>query len=88
MKELEVNMTDKENKRYKTVLKWFEEYGLKVTKKSDSSANWHETMIIDTKGIQRKFEITNNHIWYIKHDRISFGKTKKELYYNLEKRGF
>lgn len=74
--------------RYKTVLRWFEEYGFKIVSKDESAGYWHETIIIDTKGKQRKFEITNNHIWYIPYDRVSFGKTKTELYKNLKQRGF
>ena len=70
--------------RYETVLNWFREYGLQIVKKSDSSINWHETIVKDNNGINRMFEITNNHIWYIgRNDRKSLGKTKTELYLNL-----
>lgn len=71
--------------RYDTVLRWLEEYGFKIIKKDNSIASWHETLVKDKKGKIRKFEITNNNIWYIKKDRISFGKTKTELYLNLNK---
>ena len=78
------------NKRYETVLKWFREYGFTIIKENNSTAYWCETEMIDKKGNKRIFEITNNHIWFMsKHKgRTSFGKTKTELYYNLEKRGW
>ena len=72
--------------RYETVLRWFEEYGWKVIKKSKyGSADWHETIIENKKGVQRTFEITNNHIWLIRGGRTSLGKTKTELYMNLKR---
>ena len=71
--------------RYETVLRWFKEYGFTIIKTNDSSAFWHETLMKDKKGKIRRFEITNNNIWYMKNDRISFGKTKTELFYNLDK---
>ena len=71
--------------RYKTVLRWFEEYGFKITKTDDSWASWHRTIMRDANGKKRVFEITNNNIWYMKDGRISFGKTKTELFYNLDK---
>lgn len=71
--------------RYHTVLRWFKEYGFEIIKTNDSSVYWHETVVKDKNGKKRKFEITNNNIWYIKNDRTSFGKTKTELYYNLNK---
>ena len=70
-------------KRYETVLKWFEEYGYTVIKKDTNM--WHRTVFKDKEGKRREFEITNNNIWYMKNWRISFGKTKTELYYNLDK---
>ena len=73
------------NKRYETVLKWFEEYGWKVIKTSDSFADWHETIIENKKGVRITFEITNNHIWLIRGNRTSLGKTKTELYINLKR---
>lgn len=73
------------NKRYETVLRWFEEYGFKIVKKNSSTAYWCETIMKDTKGKTRVFEITNNNIWYMKNGRTSFGKTKTELYYNLDR---
>lgn len=72
--------------RYEIVLRWFVEYGFTIIKKDYSSISWRETIMKDLNGKIRKFEITNNHIWYIKNDRTSFGKTKKELYLNLDKR--
>lgn len=72
--------------RYETVLKWFEEYGFTIIKKNNSSVYWHETIMKDLNGKQKKFEITNNNIWYIKNGRTSFGKTKTELFYNLNRR--
>ena len=71
--------------RYKTVLRWFEEYGFKITKTDDSWASWHETLMKDSNGKTRRFQITNNNIWYMKNGRTSFGKTKTELFYNLDK---
>ena len=71
--------------RYHTVLRWFEEYGFEIVETNDSSTFWHETIVKDKNGKKRKFEITNNNIWYIKNNRTSFGKTKTELYYNLNK---
>lgn len=71
--------------RYDMVLNWFKEYGFEVIKRSDSVSSWHRTIFKDKKGKIRIFEITNNNIWYIKRDRTSFGKTKTELYYNLDK---
>lgn len=73
------------NKRYETVLRWFEEYGWKIIKTNDSSAYWHETIIENKKGVRRTFEITNNHIWLIRGGRTSLGKTKTELYMNLKR---
>lgn len=70
--------------RYETVLRWFKEYGFTIIEKDKSL--WHETIMKDLDGKIRKFEITNNHIWYMKNDRTSFGKTKTELFYNLDKR--
>lgn len=72
-------------KRYETVLRWFEEYGFQIVKKGDSIACWHETIMKDLKGKTRVFQITNNNIWYMKNGRIPLGKTKTELYYNLDK---
>ena len=71
------------NKRYETVLRWFEEYGFTIIKKDGGL--WHETIMKDRNGKTRKFEITNNNIWYMKNDRTSFGKTKTELYMNLKR---
>lgn len=71
--------------RYKTVLRWFEEYGFTIVKRNDSSAYWHRTIMKDLNGKKREFEITNNNIWYMKNGRTSFGKTKTELFYNLDK---
>lgn len=71
--------------RYHTVLRWFKEYGFEIIKTNDSSVYWHETVVKDKNGKKRKFEITNNNIWYIKNDRTSFGKTKTELFNNLNK---
>lgn len=76
------------NKRYQTVLNWFKEYGFKIVKENNSSAYWCNTIMKDRNNKTRIFEITNNNIWYMKDGRISFGKTKTELYYNLEKRGW
>ena len=76
------------NKRYETVLKWFREYGFTITKENDSTAFWCRTEMKDRNGKKRIFEITNNNIWYMKNGRITFGKTKTELYYQLEKRGW
>lgn len=73
------------NKRYETVLKWFEDYGFKIVKKGDSIACWHETSMKDLKDKTRVFQITNNNIWYMKGGRTSFGKTKTELYMNLKR---
>lgn len=73
------------NKRYKTVLGWFEEYGFQIVKKGDGISCWHETIMKDLKDKTRIFQITNNNIWYMKNGRTSFGKTKTELYYNLDK---
>lgn len=73
------------NKRYQTVLNWFREYGFTIVKENPSTAYWCETIMKDLKGKIRKFEITNNNIWYMKNGRTSFGKTKTELYYNLDK---
>lgn len=73
------------NKKYETVLKWFEEYGFQIVKKGDSVACWHETIMKDLKGKTRVFQITNNNIWYMKNGRMSFGKTKTELYMNLKR---
>ncbi len=74
-----------ERKRINTVIKWFKEYGLEVVSTDHSSFNWGETKIKNKNGNILTFEITNNHIWYIRHDRVSFGKTKTELYLNLDK---
>ena len=76
------------NKRYQTVLNWFKEYGFTIVKENPSTAFWCETRMRDRNGKNRTFEITNNNIWYMKNGRTSFGKTKTELYYNLEKRGW
>ena len=72
--------------RYETVLRWFKEYGFTIVKRNESSTYWHETTMKDKDGKTRVFEITNNNIWYMKNGRISFGKTKTELFYNLDKR--
>lgn len=72
--------------RYETVLRWFKEYGFTIVKRNESSAYWHETTMKDKDGKTRVFEITNNNIWYMKNGRTSFGKTKTELFYNLDKR--
>lgn len=71
------------DKRYQIVLNWFKEYGFAIIKENNSI--WHETIMKDIQGKTRKFEITNNNIWYMKNGRTSFGKTKTELYYNLDK---
>ena len=76
------------NKRYYTVLNWFKEYGFTIVKENDSTTYWCRTKMKDKKGKIRIFEITNNNIWYIDNWRTSFGKTKTELYYNLDKRGW
>lgn len=73
------------NKRYKAVLNWFKEYGFTIVKENPSTAYWCETEMKDVNGNKRIFEITNNNIWYMKNGRTSFGKTKTELYYNLDK---
>ena len=72
--------------RYETVLRWFKEYGWKIIKTNDSSTYWHKTIMKALNGKTRIFEITNNNIWYMKNGRTSFGKTKTELFYNLDKR--
>jgi len=72
--------------RYETVLNWFEEYGFTIIQKNNSSVNWHETIMKDLNGKLRTFEITNNNIWYMKNGRTSLGKTKTELFCNLDKR--
>ena len=69
--------------RYETVLRWFEEYGFTIVKKDNNL--WHETIMKDKNGKTRIFEITNNHIWYMKKYRTSFGRTKTELYMNLKR---
>jgi hypothetical protein len=74
-----------EDKRYQTVLNWFKEYGFKIIKTNKSSVYWHRTIFEDKNGKKREFEITNNNIWYMNGGRKSFGKTKTELYYNLDK---
>ena len=76
------------NKRYETVLNWFKEYGFTITKENNCTANWCRTIMKEKNGKTRIFEITNNNIWYMKNGRTSFGKTKTELYYNLENRGW
>ena len=55
-----------------------------------------EVLVLEMKDIEIKErerqlvvyqdEITNNNIWYMKNGRTSFGKTKTELFYNLDKR--
>lgn len=73
------------SKRYDTVLRWFKEYGFTIIKENNSTAYWCSTIMKDIKEKTRIFEITNNNIWYMKNGRTSFGKTKTELYYNLDK---
>lgn len=73
------------DKRYQIVLNWFKEYGFTIVKENPSTAYWHETIMKDMLGKTKKFEITNNNIWYMKNGRTSYGKTKTELYYNLDK---
>ncbi len=73
------------NKRYDTVLRWFKEYGFTIIKENNSTTYWCRTIMKDNKGKTRIFEITNYNIWYMKNGRTSFGKTKTELYYNLDK---
>lgn len=73
------------NKRYYTVLNWFKEYGFTIIKENPSTAYWCETIMKDPNGNTCKYEITNNNIWRMKNGRTSYGKTKTELYYNLDK---
>lgn len=73
------------NKRYYTVLNWFKEYGFTIIKENPSTAYWCETIMKDPNGNTCKYEITNNNIWHMKNGRTSYGKTKTELYYNLDK---
>ena len=37
--------------RYKTVLRWLEEYGFTIVKRNDSSAYWHNDCRLRTKKI-------------------------------------
>jgi len=73
------------NKRYYAVLNWFKEYGFTIVKENPSTAYWCETIMKDPLGNTCKYEITNNNIWRMKNGRTSYGKTKTELYYNLDK---
>lgn len=70
------------NKRYYTVLNWFREYGFTIVKEIPF---YDEVIVKDTKGKNHTYEIHNNNIWRMKNGRTSYGKTKTELYYNLDK---